>query len=122
MKSFRVVPALFFALTGATAVAQEAGAPPMCEARTEGQLVCQANRQCACVHAQAVPARNLPERWHWDCGITRPACTTVPESLAPLPHGSGNLPVIVDVDDDRHESRDRRRDNRPPPDRDPPRT
>lgn len=111
---------LALAPTGAAAQSGENPAPPLCEARTEGSLSCQANRQCVCIHAQAVPARNLPERWRWDCGIARPACETVPESLAPLPHGSGSLPVIVDVDEDRHGAGDRRRD-RPPPDRDPPR-
>lgn len=118
MRRSRAWLPFLLALAPANAAAQDggSGAPALCEAGTQGQLSCQANRQCVCVHAQAVPARNLPDRWHWDCGIARPSCEVVSESLAPLPHHSGSLPVIVDIDEDRRTGR-----NRPPPDRDPPR-
>ena len=69
---------------------------PACDAAHEGQLSCQANRACECVFSRAVPARHLPDRWHWDCGIERPACSVTPESLAP--QGTPAVPVIVDVD------------------------
>lgn len=66
-----------------------------CSARTEGQLTCQANKQCACGHRPADAAAGLPARWAWDCGIMRPRCTATPADTSgeggyPLP------PVIVD--------------------------
>ncbi len=74
----------------------EAAPAPACDAAHEGQLSCQANRVCECVFSRAVPARHLPDRWRWDCGIARSACTVTPESLAP--HGTPAVPYIVDVD------------------------
>ena len=74
----------------------DAASVPACDAAHEGQLSCQANRVCECVFSRAVPARHLPDRWHWDCGIERSACTVTPESLAP--HGTPAVPYIVDVD------------------------
>lgn len=79
---------------------------PLCNARHEGQLSCQANRVCACVHSGAVPARGLPDRWHWDCAITRPQCEQ------PAADGGGYLdpalwPVIIDRRDDKKKHRPR---------------
>ncbi|MBK5920260.1 hypothetical protein CCR80_04300 [Rhodothalassium salexigens] len=90
--------------------AAPAPAAPVCRAELEGQLSCQANRVCECGFRQAVPARGLPDRWVWDCGITRPRCRSVPAEIQefrgqPIPHGaygpSGYLPpnVFITVDE-----------------------
>jgi len=86
--------------------AEPAAAPPppagpICAARIEGQVSCQANRLCECEFAPAVPARGLPARWRWDCSIKRPECVVTPESLAPHDH-HGPVPAIVDVERDDH--------------------
>jgi len=70
---------------------------PICTAQIEGQLACQGNRLCECVRANAVPARDLPARWRWDCSIKRPRCTVTPESLAPQ-DARGPYPTEVEID------------------------
>lgn len=58
-------------------------AAPICRAELEGQLSCQANRVCECVFSLAIPARRLPDRWRWDCGVNRGFCRMEPaDSLA----------------------------------------
>jgi len=81
----------------ATQSAAPPPAGPICTAQLEGQVSCQGNRLCECVHASAVPARGLPDRWRWDCSIKRPKCTVTPESFAP--HQSfGHTPTEIEVD------------------------
>lgn len=79
---------------------------PECTAKLEGQITCQSNRMCECVHKSAVPARNLPDRWAWDCGIQRQSCDVSPAS--PGVEADILPPVIVDKsgrDDERHDRR-----------------
>lgn len=99
----------------APAQSQQAPAPrpsaPICRAELEGQVACQANRVCECTYRQAVPARGLPDRWAWDCGIKRPHCEPAPTRLedyrGDLPPGAAsawsgtNLPpnVFVTLDE-----------------------
>lgn len=68
---------------------------PICSPDHEGRLSCQANRVCICDYEQAVPARGLPDRWLWDCSITRPQCEQPPadggEYLDPA-----QWPLIID--------------------------
>lgn len=89
------------ATTAAQEAAQEAGQPLekiapafVCSAQTEGQMTCQANRQCRCLHRPAASSSGLPARWAWDCGIMRPRCEVTPaeagEGAYPLP------PVIIE--------------------------
>ena len=70
-----------------------------CTAQTEGQLTCQANKQCSCAYKPAEAGR--PARWAWDCGIMRPRCEVTPadtsEGAYPLP------PVIIDQSGDEDE-------------------
>ena len=71
---------------------------PHCTAELEGQLSCQANRQCRCRFAPAVKARGLPARWAWDCSIKRPQCVVTPESLAPQSAINPDVHVIEHED------------------------
>lgn len=63
-----------------------------CLAETEGQLTCQAGRQCRCVFKPGVKATGLPDRWAWDCGIQRPACEVVP---ADADRGNVTIPAVI---------------------------
>ncbi|MCH8861308.1 MAG: hypothetical protein IID51_02200 [Proteobacteria bacterium] len=100
--------ALIFAAFSFSASAQETtellqkSAPAfICTAQTEGQLTCQANKQCKCGYKPGDAGSGLPARWVWDCGIMRPRCEVTPadtsgEGVYPLP------PVIIDHREDDH--------------------
>lgn len=75
-----------------------------CTAETEGQLTCQANRRCECVHKAADKGRGLPARWAWDCGILRGACEVTPADLNE--NATALPPVIVEHDPDDDEDED----------------
>lgn len=79
--------------------ARPVAAAPQCTADIEGQLSCQANRQCRCRFAPAVKARGLPARWAWDCSIKRPHCIVTPESLAPHPAVYPDIHAVEHDDD-----------------------
>ncbi|MFQ5347731.1 MAG: hypothetical protein ACE5ED_07790 [Rhodothalassiaceae bacterium] len=102
---------LLFLLAAAGPPHADAAPVPACDAAHEGQLSCQANRVCECVFSRAVPARHLPDRWHWDCGIERPACSVTRESLAP--HATPAVPYIVDVEHGRQKKKEDE-ENSPP--------
>lgn len=61
-----------------------------CNAQTEGQLTCQANRQCECQYRPAEAGR--PARWAWDCGIKRPRCEMTPAEAG---EGTQALPPVI---------------------------
>ncbi len=94
--------ALIFAAFSFSAAAQEGAelieksTPAFtCTAQTEGQLTCQANKQCKCGYKPGDAASGLPARWAWDCGIMRPRCEATPadtsgEGAYPLP------PLIIE--------------------------
>ena len=82
-----------------------------CLAETEGQLTCQAGRQCRCVFKPAVKSTGLPDRWAWDCGIMRPACEVTPAELGA---DGVTIPAVI-------VERDRRRKNKKDEESDPPR-
>ena len=97
--------ALIFAAFSFSAIAQEAtellqkSAPAfICTAQTEGQLTCQANKQCKCGYKPGDGASGLGARWAWDCGIMRPRFEVTPadtsgEGVYPLP------PLIIEHED-----------------------
>ena len=86
----------------ATAMAQDAEVPDkaipafQCSAQTEGQLTCQAGRQCECVFKGADKGRGLPARWAWDCSILRAKCDVVPADTA----DDVTMPAVI-VEQDR---------------------
>ncbi len=85
---------------------------PLCNAEHEGRLSCQANRVCACIYDQAVPARGLPDRWRWDCALTRPPCEQ-PAADGGDYRDPSFWPLIIDRQDREHRNdrwggRDRR--------------
>ncbi|RMF73825.1 MAG: hypothetical protein D6740_03180 [Alphaproteobacteria bacterium] len=72
-------------------------AAPRCDAAHEGIVACFANVLCLCRFHPGDAARKLPDRFAWDCGITRPQCHLPPADLTPVdPYAVP--PVIVDVD------------------------
>ncbi len=68
----------------------------LCAAETEGQLACMANRVCSCQFQPAVPAKGLPDRFAWDCGILRPVCEQPP---ADYQSGYTPYPYAVGIDE-----------------------
>lgn len=98
----------------ASALAAQAGEPTatelllekitpafQCTAQSEGQLSCQANKQCKCVYKPAEAATGLPDRWAWDCGIMRPRCEVTPADTSDNSYALP--PVIIKKDDDEDE-------------------
>lgn len=79
---------------------------PECTAALEGQISCQSNRMCECVHKSAVPAQDLPDRWAWDCGIQRQSCEVAPAS--PGVEEQVLPPVYVEESDRDRDGHDRR--------------
>ncbi len=70
---------------------------PRCDAAHEGIVACFANVLCLCRFHPGDAARKLPDRFAWDCGITRPQCHLPPAELTPGdPYATP--PVIVDLD------------------------
>lgn len=91
------------------AAAPAPDAPPRCDAAHEGITACFANVLCICRFHPGDAARKLPDRFAWDCGITRPQCALPPADLTPIdPYAVP--PVIVDVD---HPAGERREDREP---------
>lgn len=99
----RIVPVAALLIAGlvfaAGALAGEAPAPGdkttpafTCSAQTEGQLTCQANKQCTCAHRPADAASGLPARWAWDCGVMRPRCEVTPADTG---EGGHALPPVI---------------------------
>lgn len=88
--------ALMLAALSFSATAQEAtellekSAPAfICTAQTEGQLTCQANKQCKCGYKPGDAGSGLSARWAWDCGIMRPRCEFTPADTS----GEGTYPL-----------------------------
>ena len=90
-------PASETAPEAAPEAAPAAAEPPRCDAAHEGITACFANVLCLCRFHPGDAARRLPDRFAWDCGITRPQCALPPADLTPVdPYAVP--PVIVDVD------------------------
>ncbi len=85
------------AASSAATPAGPEGPAPRCDAAHEGIVACFANVLCLCRFHPGDAARKLPDRFAWDCGITRPQCALPPADLTPRdPYATP--PVIVDVD------------------------
>ncbi len=89
------------------------GPAPRCDAAHEGIVACFANVLCLCRFHPGDAARKLPDRFAWDCGLTRPQCHLPPADLTPVdPYAVP--PVIVDLDHPQEETDDHE-DASPPP-------
>lgn len=75
--------------------------PPVCSAEHDGALSCQAGKSCRCVMMPAVPARGLPARWAFDCGVNRPACDIAPAGIDAAPYVTPGTVILDRRDKDR---------------------
>ena len=97
----------------ATAAGRD-GPAPRCDAAHEGIVACFANVLCLCRFHPGDAARKLPDRFAWDCGITRPQCQQPPADLTPTdPYAMP--PVILDLDDHHADSTEDDEDTHTPP-------
>lgn len=85
-------PAVAQEATPADALASKTTPAFQCTAASEGQLTCQANKQCKCGYRPAEAAIGLPARWAWDCGIMRPRCEVTPADTG---DGAYALPPMI---------------------------
>ena len=96
-----------------TPAAGRDGPAPRCDAAHEGIVACFANVLCLCRFHPGDAGRKLPDRFAWDCGLTRPQCQLPPADLVPVdPYASP--PVIVDLGHPPEETDDHDDDNPPP--------
>lgn len=55
-----------------------AQAPPSCTVEIEGQTACMAGKLCECRFERGGQLTGRPDRFVWDCGVTRPMCPPDP--------------------------------------------